>query len=197
MNPNKTDKCSSTNYPWVDSPPTQHVHAARCAIHLQPEQSAVATFVILNAWLWHRLRKFFSVPPYNTEWDIQLYWCFYNANNWHHQHQEQPFYGPLSGTTRVSRYQKKHSPTHHPDHHPIFIGLFHLLRSIASSLFKLRLDNLFAQPLSMSSLLYLLVWSPPPHIPYISSPNQSLLFTTHAHTIATCFAVVPRSYHHS
>jgi len=24
----------------------------------------------------------------------------------------QPFYGPLSGTTRVSRYQKKHSPTH-------------------------------------------------------------------------------------
>jgi len=28
---------------------------------------------------------------------------------------QQPFYGPLSGTTRVSRYQKKHSPTHHPD----------------------------------------------------------------------------------
>jgi len=29
--------------------------------------------------------------------------------------QQQPFYGPLSGTTQVSRYQKKHSPTHHPD----------------------------------------------------------------------------------
>jgi len=28
--------------------------------------------------------------------------------------QQQPFYGPLSGTTQVSRYQKKHSPTHHP-----------------------------------------------------------------------------------
>ena len=28
--------------------------------------------------------------------------------------QQQPFYGPLSGTTRVSRYQKKHSPTHPP-----------------------------------------------------------------------------------
>jgi len=28
--------------------------------------------------------------------------------------QQQPFYGPLSGTTRVSRAQKKHSPTHHP-----------------------------------------------------------------------------------
>jgi len=38
----------------------------------------------------------------------------------------------------VSRYQKKHSPTHHPDHHPIFISFFHLPRSTASSLFKLR-----------------------------------------------------------
>jgi len=44
---------------------------------------------------------------------------------------------PLSRTTRVSRYQKKHSSIHHPDHHPIFISFFHLLRSIASSLFKL------------------------------------------------------------
>jgi len=51
--------------------------------------------------------------------------------------QQQPFYGPLSGTTRASGYQKKHSPTHHPDHHPIFISFFHLPRSIASSLFKL------------------------------------------------------------
>ena len=52
--------------------------------------------------------------------------------------QQQPFYGPLSGTTRVSRYQRKHSPTHHPDHHPVFISFFHLPWSIASSLFKLR-----------------------------------------------------------
>jgi len=54
------------------------------------------------------------------------------------QQQQQPFYGPLCRTTRVSRYQKKHSPTHHPDHHPIFISFFHLPRSIASSLFKIR-----------------------------------------------------------
>jgi len=52
--------------------------------------------------------------------------------------QQQPFYVPLSGTTRVSRFQKKHSPTRHPDHHSIFISFFHLPRSIASSLFKLR-----------------------------------------------------------
>jgi len=50
----------------------------------------------------------------------------------------QPFYGPLSRTTRVSQYQKKHSPTHHPDHHPVFISFFHLPRSIASFLLKLR-----------------------------------------------------------
>ena len=51
--------------------------------------------------------------------------------------QQQSFHGPLSGTTRVSWYHKKHSSTHHPDHHPIFISCFHLLQSIASSLFKL------------------------------------------------------------
>jgi len=101
----------------------------------------------------------------------------------------------LSGTTWVSQYQKKHSPTHHPDHHPIFISFFHLPRSIASSVFKLcawqsfcttSLHVLFGLPLGLE---------PPPHIPYISSPNHCLLFATHAHTIATCFAVVPRLYH--
>ena len=85
---------------------------------------------------------------------------------------------PLSGTTWISRYQKKHSPTHHPDQHPVFIRFFHLPRSIASSLFKLRAWQSFAQPLSMSSLVYLLVWSPPPHIPYISSPI-SVFFSQH------------------
>jgi len=57
------------------------------------------------------------------------------------------------------------------------------------------LGNLFAQPLSMSSLVYLLVWSPPPHISYISSPNQCLIFAAHAYSIATCFAVVSILYH--
>jgi len=48
--------------------------------------------------------------------------------------QQQSFYGPLSGTTWVSWYRKKHSPTHHPDHHPVFISFFRLLRSIFHSL---------------------------------------------------------------
>jgi len=60
------------------------------------------------------------------------------TRHWPHlTQQQQPFHGPLSGTTRVSQYQKKHSATHHPDHHPIFISFFHLPRSIASSVFKL------------------------------------------------------------
>ena len=57
----------------------------------------------------------------------------------------QPFNGPLSGTTWVSRYQKKHSPTHtHPNHQTSFINFLHLLRSIASSLFNLRAWQFFS-----------------------------------------------------
>jgi len=56
-------------------------------------------------------------------------------------------------------------------------------------------DSLFPQSLSKSSLVYLLAWHPPLHTPHISSPNHCLLFAAHAHTIATCFAVVPRSCH--
>ena len=52
--------------------------------------------------------------------------------------------------------------------------------------------SLFAQPLSKYSLVYLSVWHPPLHTPYISSPNHCLLFAAHAHATAACFAVVPR-----
>jgi len=72
---------------------------------------------------------------FTTEAAMQRILCFVCNNTT----QQQSFYGPLSRTTRrtrVSRYQKKHSPTHHPEHHPIFFSFFHLLRS--NSLFKLR-----------------------------------------------------------
>ena len=53
--------------------------------------------------------------------------------------QQQPFNTRLSGTTRVGRYQKKHSPSHtHPGQHTSFITFLHLQRSMASSLFSLR-----------------------------------------------------------
>ena len=80
-------------------------------------------------------------------------------NRFHTHTYTQPFNGPLSGTTRVGQYQKKHSPTHTlPDHRTSFIIFLHLLRSIASSLFNLRawqsssttsLQVLFGLPLGL------------------------------------------------
>ena len=46
----------------------------------------------------------------------------------------QLLYGALSGTTQVSWYQKKHSPTHTYPDQSSFICFLHLLRSIASSI---------------------------------------------------------------
>jgi len=88
----------------------------------------------------------------------------------------QPFNGPLSGTTQVDRFQKWHSPTQtHPDHQTSFVSFLHLLWSIASSWFNLHASLSFSQPLSNSSLVYLLVWNPLLHTPYISSLNCYLL----------------------
>jgi len=48
---------------------------------------------------------------------------FHINNNDNDNHLTAPFYGPLSGSTWVSQYQKKHSPTHtYPDHQPSFIS---------------------------------------------------------------------------
>jgi len=57
------------------------------------------------------------------------------------------------------------------------------------------LDSLLPQSFSKFSMVYYLAWHPPLHYPYISSLTHCLLFTAHAHTIATCFAVVPRLCH--
>ena len=57
------------------------------------------------------------------------------------------------------------------------------------------LYSLFPQSLSKFSLVYLMPWHPPLHTPYMSLPNHYLLFATHAHTIATYFAVVLRLCH--
>jgi len=89
-------------------------------------------------------------------------------------------YCPLSGTTQVSRYQKKHSPTHHPDHQPIFISFFHLPRSIASSLFKLRawqsfcttsLHLLFGLPLGLEPSTWYSI--------YFFTQSVSVFFSQH------------------
>ena len=111
--------------------------------------------------------------------------CYINT-----QPQQQPFYGPLSGTTQVSRYQKKHSPIHHPDHHPIFISFCHLPRSTASSLFKLRAWQSFCTT-SVHVLFGLHLGLEPSTSYSIHFFTQSVSsFAAHAHTIATCFTVV-------
>ena len=109
----------------------------------------------------------------------------------------QSFNGHSSGTTRVGRYQKKHSPTHtHPDHwHPlssssIYNDQWHPLCSCFYVL-----DSPLVQPLSRSSFVFLLVLDPQLHTPYISSPNHHLLFTAHAHTKATCSAAIQMLCH--
>jgi len=78
-----------------------------------------------------------------------------------YKQQQQSIYGPLSGITQESQHQKKHSPT-------TILIIIHSLS--ASSICydpqyptcsNCMLGNLFAQPLSTSFLVYLLVWSPP------------------------------------
>jgi len=54
------------------------------------------------------------------------------------------------------------------------------------------LDSPFPQPLSRSSLVFLLVLDPLLHTPCISSANHHLPFAAHAHTNAACSAVIPR-----
>ena len=56
------------------------------------------------------------------------------------------------------------------------------------------LDSPLVQPLSRSSLVFLLVLDPQLHTPYISSPNHHL-FVAHAHTNAACSTAIPMLCH--
>ena len=57
------------------------------------------------------------------------------------------------------------------------------------------LDSPLPQPLSRSSLVYLLVWNPLLHTPCISSTNHHLVCAAHAHAITACSAVIPMLCH--
>ena len=112
------------------------------------------------------------------------------------QQQQRPFNGLWSGTTRVGRHQKQHSPTHtHPDHRASFITFLHLQRSMASSLFNLRawqssrtssFQVFFGLPLGLE---------PSTSCSIISSPSHRHLFTTHDRTSAACSAATPMLCH--
>ena len=58
-----------------------------------------------------------------------------------------------------------------------------------------KLDSPLWQPLSRSSLVFLLALDPQLHTPCISSPNHHYLFEAHAHTNAACFAAIPMLCH--
>jgi len=108
-----------------------------------------------------------------------------------------PFYGPLSRTTRLSWYQKKHSLTHiYHDHQSSFICFLHLLRSIASFLFNLRAWKSFCT--SSIQVLFGLPLGLVPSTSYFipgTFLHPVIVIATHAYTNGTCFAVVPRLYH--
>jgi len=101
--------------------------------------------------------------------------CVCTFRNYYYDYYNR-FTAHFSGTAQVSWYQKKHSPTHHPDHHPIFISFFHLPRSIASSLFKLRACEFFLHNLSPCPL-----WSTS------LSGALHLIFHTFLHAISVFF----------
>ena len=110
----------------------------------------------------------------------------------------QPFNGLLSGTTRVGRYQKKHSPTHtHPDHRTSFIIFLHLQRSMASSLFILHarqssrttsLQVLFGLPLGLGpSTLYSIHFFTQSSSSFRSTcPYQRSLFCCNTNATSSC-----------
>ena len=79
---------------------------------------------------------FVSISTFTVErsWLHVLYTDFTIISTWLQQ-QQRPFNGLWSGTTRVGRYQKKHSPTHtHPDHRASFKALdytwFYLITTV-------------------------------------------------------------------
>jgi len=115
------------------------------------------------------------------------YYYYYNNNHF-------TALWTLSGTTRVSRCQKKHSPTHnYHSHQSSLICFLHLSDPWHNPCSIYEPDSI--SPLSKFSLVYFLAWHPPLHTPYISSSSHCLRFAAHAYTIATCFAVIQKLYH--
>jgi len=77
-------------------------------------------------WLNESYTKF-RIPWWHggkPDWNPERGQIFKVRSNWY----TQPFYGPLSRTTRVSRYQKKLPLTlTYPDHQLSFMSFLHLL----------------------------------------------------------------------
>ena len=122
--------------------PCENTFAGRVPLS-EPETVAVANFIMQHR---RSIRLYLSLHCYSQLWLTP--WGYSPTppadnddlvSRQQQQQQQQPFNGRLSGTTRVGRYQKKHSPAHtHPGQRTSFITFLHLQRSTASSLFSLR-----------------------------------------------------------
>ena len=110
----------------------------RWNVNLVPEQMngrSTDWFDVNDHVQWSHQRHWTSNIQMHSTLHVQLKWP---SNLKRHTHTHTT-HTRLSGTTRVGRYQKKHSPTHtHPDRRTSFIIFLHLQRSTAYSLFSLR-----------------------------------------------------------
>ena len=103
--------------------------------------------------------------------------------------QRQPFNGRLSGTARVGRYQKKHSPAHtHPGQRTSFITFLHLQRSMVSSLFMEYIRSILIiyfitrfYTVSIYSLCWPLCLSPQHITLSVVSPTESITLMHYAY----------------
>jgi len=106
-------------------------------------------------------------------------------------HSVEPFHSPLSGTTQVSRYQKKHSHTKSS-----FISFLHLLWYMASSLFNIRAWQSFCT--TSPQVLFALPFGLEPSTSYsmhFFTKSWSSFRNTCPYHHNLCFAVVPKICH--
>jgi len=113
-------------------------------------------------------------------------------DNTHTHTHTQPFYSSLDFVQdnpgeQVSEETFTHSHLSWSSIIPYLLPPFITIHGILSVQFMCLTG--FFHNLSKFSLVYL-SW-PPLHTSYISSTNHCLLFTAHAHSITTCFAIVP------
>ena len=137
------------------------------------------------------VRKYCQVFTQATGYASQHIWYLSHAHT-------QPFYSSLDFVQyHTGEPVPEETFTHsHSSWSSIMpICFLHLLRSMASSLFNTHALQSFPQSLAEFSLVYLWAWHSTFHTSYTSSPNHCRVFATHAHTIETCFAVVPRLCH--
>ena len=109
---------------WDGSGISWTTHNLHFAPDSQPHQHLISQFLQTGCSSWRPTNSVKAMEKNNNK---QL---------------QQPFNGRLSGTTRLGRYQKKHSPAHtHPGQRTSFIIFLHLQRSMASSLLEKKEDE--------------------------------------------------------